>query len=36
VACRFPRVTSFDQISSDERVCRGLRDVYGHVDEIEF
>ncbi|CAA9536290.1 MAG: Animal haem peroxidase [uncultured Thermoleophilia bacterium] len=29
-------MTAFEQISSDERVRRGLRDVYGHVDEIEF
>jgi prostaglandin-endoperoxide synthase 2 len=34
--CRFPRVTNVDQISSDQRVRAGLRELYGHVDEIEF
>lgn len=34
--CRFPRVTSFDQISGDPRVQAGLKEVYGHVDRIEF
>ena len=34
--CKFPRVTSFDQISGDARVQEGLKDVYGHVDRIEF
>jgi prostaglandin-endoperoxide synthase 2 len=32
----FPRTTAFDQISGDERVQAGLRDLYGHVDRIEF
>lgn len=34
--CRFPRVTDFDQISSDPDVRDGLRDLYGSVDRIEF
>jgi prostaglandin-endoperoxide synthase 2 len=34
--CRFPRVTDFDQISSDPRVRDGLRDCYGNVERIEF
>ncbi|MDQ3608226.1 MAG: heme peroxidase [Actinomycetota bacterium] len=34
--CRFPRVTDFDQISSDPRVRDGLRDCYGSVERIEF
>lgn len=34
--CGFPRVTAFDQISGDPRIQEGLRDVYGHVDRIEF
>jgi prostaglandin-endoperoxide synthase 2 len=32
----FPRVTAFDQISSDPEIQAGLRDLYGHVDRIEF
>jgi prostaglandin-endoperoxide synthase 2 len=32
----FPRVTAFDQISSDPEIVAGLRDLYGHVDRIEF
>ena len=34
--CKFPRVTSFEQITSDGRVRDELRDLYGHVDNIEF
>jgi len=34
--CGFPRVTEFDQISGDPKVQDALRDVYGHVDRIEF
>ena len=34
--CKFPRVTDFDQISSDPRVQEGLRGLYGSVDDIEF
>ncbi len=34
--CGFPRVTSFDQISSDPQIQNGLRTVYGHVDKIEY
>ncbi|MEO6809567.1 MAG: peroxidase family protein, partial [Isosphaeraceae bacterium] len=34
--CQFPRVTSFDQISGDPQVQAGLKNVYGHVDRIEF
>jgi prostaglandin-endoperoxide synthase 2 len=32
----YPRVTSFDQISSDDRICKELERVYGHVDNIEL
>lgn len=32
----FPRVTRFEQISSDPEIIEGLRDVYGQVDRIEF
>jgi len=32
----YPRATSFDQISSDERVRTELERVYGHVDNIEL
>ena len=32
----YPRVTSFDQISSDERVRKELARVYGHVDNVEL
>jgi prostaglandin-endoperoxide synthase 2 len=35
-AMRYPRVTRFEQISSDPRVVEGLRRVYGGVEEIEF
>lgn len=34
--CRFPRVTHFDQISSDPRVRDGLRSCYQRVERIEF
>lgn len=34
--CRFPRVTDFDQISSDPRVRDGLRDCHRDVERIEF
>lgn len=34
--CRFPRVTDFDQISSDSRVRDGLRSCYHRVERIEF
>lgn len=34
--CKFPKVTSFDQITSDQKVRDGLRDLYGHVDNIEL
>jgi prostaglandin-endoperoxide synthase 2 len=34
--CKFPRVTRFDQISGDETVQAALKDVYGHVDRIEY
>jgi prostaglandin-endoperoxide synthase 2 len=33
---RYPRVTRFEQISSDPAVVEGLRRVYGHVDRIEY
>lgn len=32
----YPRVTRFDQVSSDPLVVEGLRTVYARVDEIEF
>jgi prostaglandin-endoperoxide synthase 2 len=32
----FPRVTEFDQITGDEAVQAKLRELYGHVDRIEF
>jgi prostaglandin-endoperoxide synthase 2 len=35
-AMGYPRVTRFEQISSDEAVIRGLREAYGDADEIEF
>jgi prostaglandin-endoperoxide synthase 2 len=34
--CKYPRVTDFDQISSDRRVQRELERLYGHVDNIEL
>ncbi|MDQ3675455.1 MAG: heme peroxidase, partial [Actinomycetota bacterium] len=35
--CKFPKVTSFDQITSDLEVRRGLRDLYdGDVNNLEF
>jgi len=34
--CSYPRVTSFDQITADQRIRDGLRELYGSVDEIEF
>ncbi len=34
--CRFPRVTSFAQISSNPEVRQALRQLYGHVDNIEL
>ena len=33
---QFPRVTDFDQITGDARVQAALRELYGHVDRIEF
>jgi prostaglandin-endoperoxide synthase 2 len=34
--CKYPRVTNFDQISSDEKVKRELQRLYGHVDNLEL
>ncbi|WP_414519243.1 peroxidase family protein [Nostoc sp. PCC 9305] len=34
--CGFPRVTRFEQISGDEFVQNKLKELYGHVDNIEF
>jgi prostaglandin-endoperoxide synthase 2 len=34
--CQYPRVTSFNQISSDETVQKELQRLYGHVDNIEL
>jgi prostaglandin-endoperoxide synthase 2 len=36
VNASYPRVTRFEQISSDPVVVEGLRRVYGHVDRVEF
>ena len=36
VLCKFPKVTSFDQISGDSRVQDGLKDLYGDVDRVEY
>jgi prostaglandin-endoperoxide synthase 2 len=33
---KYPRVTRFEQISGDAAVVAGLREVYGHVDHVEF
>jgi prostaglandin-endoperoxide synthase 2 len=32
----FPRLTSFDQLSSDERVQKELQRLYGHIDNVEL
>ena len=32
----FPRVTDFDQITGDEFTQQKLKELYGHVDKIEF
>jgi prostaglandin-endoperoxide synthase 2 len=34
--CGFPRVTSFEQITSNEFAQAKLKELYGHVDKIEF
>lgn len=34
--CKFPRVTKFEQITKDEEVQQELKELYGHVDNIEF
>ena len=34
--CKYPRVTDFNQISSDENVQKELQSLYGHVDNIEL
>jgi prostaglandin-endoperoxide synthase 2 len=34
--CGFPRVTRFEQISGDEFTQEKLKELYGHVDKIEF
>ncbi len=34
--CGFPRVTEFNQITSDEYTQQKLKELYGHVDKIEF
>ncbi len=34
--CGFPRVTDFDQITGDKYAQDKLRQLYGHVDKIEF
>jgi prostaglandin-endoperoxide synthase 2 len=33
---RFPGARRFEEISSDRRAQDGLRDLYGHVDAVEF
>ena len=35
-ACKYPRVTDFDQITGDPEVQDRLKAVYRHVDDIEF
>lgn len=35
-ACKLPRAKTFEDISSDPRTSQALRDLYGHVDEVEF
>jgi prostaglandin-endoperoxide synthase 2 len=35
-AMGYPRATRFEQISSYESIVRGLREVYGHVDNVDF
>ncbi len=32
----YPPVTSFDQISGDPKIQQELKDLYGHVDNVEF
>lgn len=34
--CKYPRVTSFEQISGDQQVKEQLRETYKTVDKIEF
>jgi prostaglandin-endoperoxide synthase 2 len=34
--CKYPRVTDFNQISSNENVQKELKRLYGHVDNIEL
>ena len=34
--CKYPRVTEFNQISSNEKVQKELQRLYGHVDNIEL
>jgi prostaglandin-endoperoxide synthase 2 len=34
--CKMPRVTSFEQITSDDAILSALRGLYRHPDEIEF
>ena len=35
-ACQYPRVTDFDQITGDSEIQGRLKQLYGHVDKIEF
>ncbi|MEC4814951.1 MAG: peroxidase family protein [Scytonema sp. PMC 1069.18] len=34
--CGFPRVTKFEQITGDEYTQQMLKQLYGHVDKLEF
>ncbi len=34
--CQYPRVTDFNQITSDPDAQRYLKDLYGNVDRVEF
>ena len=34
--CQYPRVTDFNQITGDKETQKMLKDLYGHVDNIEF
>jgi prostaglandin-endoperoxide synthase 2 len=36
VCCGYPRVTEFDQISSDPEIQQALRQLYGNVEDIEL
>lgn len=35
-AFSYPRATRFEQVSSNPKIVEALRDIYGHVDKVEF